>query len=183
MALRALIASDDCIQEYERAASEHQESGLVLLAGGYAQGIALMALSVEMVLKAAYFHFVGYTPDQPISRADLRDAESDIRTLGVALNPEGFHNLLFWAEALVAVRQQGFPVRTHGGTRVVPAVAASLMSPRDETALLDGAARLRTNWSIGDRYKSMQPHADKQDLENVFDDAVMIVGLYDAGRI
>ena len=183
MALRTLIASEDCIQEYERAAREHQESGLILLAGGYAQGVALMALSVEMVLKAAYFRFVGYAPDQPISRADLRDVEADIRTLGVTQNPEGFHNLLFWAEALAAVRRQGLPARTHGGARAASAVAAVPMSLGDEAALLGGAARLRTNWSIGDRYKAIQPHADKQDLEDVFDDAVTIVGLYDAGRM
>ena len=183
MALRTLIASDDCIQEYERAAREHQESGLILLAGGYAQGVALMALSVEMVLKAAYFRFVGYAPDQPISRADLRDVEADIRAPGVTLGPEGYHNLLFWAEALTAVRRQGLPVRTHGGTRVMPAVSADPMRLRDEAALLSGSARLKTDWSIGDRYKSVQPHADKQDLEDVFDDAVAIVGPYEAGRM
>ena len=83
MALRTLIASNECIQEYERAAREHQESGLILLADGYAQGVALMALSVEMVLKAAYFRFVGYASVQQITRADLRNAEADIRVLGV----------------------------------------------------------------------------------------------------
>ena len=78
MALRTLIATHECIQEYERAAREHQDAGLILLADGYAQGVALMALSAEMVLKAAYFRFTGYTALQQITRADLRAAEADI---------------------------------------------------------------------------------------------------------
>ena len=57
------------------------------------------------------------------------------------------------------------------------------MNVQDKVDLAARAARLKANWSIGDRYKSIQPHAAKQDLEDVFDDAVMIVKLYDSGKI
>ena len=183
MALRTLIATDECIQEYERATREHQDAGLVLLADGYAQGAALMALSAEMVLKSAYFRFVGYTSSQQIGRADLRAAETDIRALGVLDSLEGYHNLLFWANAIVLARQRGIPSKTRGGASIWPAIGAAPMNAREEAELLTRAARLRTNWSIGDRYKAVQPYAAKQDLEDVFDDAVRIIEFYDSGRI
>lgn len=183
MALRTFIATDECIQEYERAAREHQDAGLVLLADGYAQGVALLALSAEMVLKAAYFRFIGYAAVQQIGRADLRAAEVDIQALSVTDNPESYHNLLFWANAVVAVRRLGISPRTRSGVIALPAVSAVPMNPQDEEELLTRSARLRANWSIGDRYKAIQPHAAKQDLEDVFDDAVAIVEFYDTGRI
>ena len=77
MALRTLIATHECVQEYERAAREHQDAGLILLADGRAQGVALMALLVEMVLKSAYFRFIGYAATQQIASADLRAAVLD----------------------------------------------------------------------------------------------------------
>ena len=183
MALRTSIATDECIQEYERAAREHQNAGLILLADGYAQGVALMALSVEMVLKSAYFRFVGYADTQRIARADLRAAETDVQSLGVADNAESYHNLLFWANAVIAVRRLGLPARTYSGLPPMPTVGMTPMNVQDEVKLSAGAARLKANWSIGDRYKAIQPYAAKQDLEDVFDDAVMIVNLYDLGRI
>ena len=183
MALRTLIATQECIQEYERAAREHQDAGLILLGGGNAQGVALIALSAEMVLKAAYFRFIGYASDQQIARADLRAAEADIRELGVADNPESYHNLLFWANAVITVRRLGLPGRNHSGLPALPAVGVVPMNVQDEEELSVRAARLKANWSIGDRYKAVQPHAAKQDLEDVFDDAVMIVEFYDSGRV
>lgn len=183
MALRTLIATHECVQEYERAAREHQDAGLILLADGYAQGVALMALSAEMVLKAAYFRFIGYAATQQIASADLKAAVVDIQSLGVMDSPEGYHNLLFWANAVVSARRIGVPSRTHIRIGVLPAVGAAAMDIQDEAELRTRAARLRTNWSIGDRYKAIQPHAAKQDLEDVFDDAVLIVELYDKKRI
>ena len=183
MALRTSIATEECIQEYERAAREHQEAGLILLADGHAQGVALMALSVEMVLKSAYFRFVGYTNNQRIVQADLRAAKTDVQSLGVTDSPENYHNLLFWANAVVSARRLGVPSRTHVGIGILTAVGAAPMDIQDEAELRTRAARLRTNWSIGDRYKAVQPFAAKQDLEDVFDDAVLIVELYDKGRI
>ena len=183
MALRTLIATHECVQEYERAAREHQDAGLILLADGHAQGIALMALSVEMVLKAAYFRFIGYAVTQQIAPADLRAAVVDVLPLGVTDMPESYHNLLFWANAVVFARRLGVPSRTHQGVGVLPAVGAAPMGIQDEAELLTRAARLRTNWSIGDRYKAIHPHAAKQDLEDVFDDAVLIIEFYDKKRI
>ena len=57
------------------------------------------------------------------------------------------------------------------------------MGAQDEADLTMKIVRMKTNWSIGDRYKSIQPHAVKQDLEDVFDDAVFVVNFYDTGRI
>ncbi len=183
MALRTLIATHECVQEYERAAREHQDAGLILLADGRAQGVALMALSVEMVLKSAYFRFIGYAATQQIAPVDLRAAVVDTQSLGVTDSPEGYHNLLFWANAVVSAHRIGVPPRTHTGVGTLPAVSAAPMSVQDEVELRTRAGRLRTNWSIGDRYKAIQPHAAKQDLEDVFDDAVLIVELYDKGKI
>jgi len=44
-------------------------------------------------------------------------------------------------------------------------------------------ARLATNWEIGDRYRSLTPFANKKDMEDVFDDAVEIMHLYDQGKV
>ena len=183
MALRTLIATHECIQEYERASREHQDAGLILLADGHAQGVALMALSVEMVLKSAYFRFIGYADTRQIARDDLRAAVVDTQSLGVTDSPESYHNLLFWANAVISVRRLGIPSRTHIGIGILPAVVAAPMDVQDEAELRTRAVRLRTNWSIGDRYKAIQPHAAKQDLEDVFDDAVLLVELYDKKRI
>lgn len=184
MALRTRIAPDDCIEQYEKAAGEHQDAGLMLLAGGSAQGVAMMALSVEMLLKAAYFRHVGYAPGQTIQvRPDLRNAETDIRNLlGISLPSQSYHNLEFWTEALIALRRSGLSLRSHGGL-VYAAVSARPMTTVDEVSLRQCAARLATNWEIGDRYRSLTPFANKQDMEAVFDDAVEIRHLYDQGRI
>lgn len=183
MALRTLIATHECIEEYERAAREHQDAGLILLAENSAQGVAFMALSAEMVLKAAYFRFIGYRSTQQIARVDLRAAEADIRVLGVTDSPESYHNLLFWANAVIAARRFGVPLRTHGARPALPAVGAYPMNSQDEADLRSMVMRLRANWTIGDRYKAIQPHAAKQDMDDVFDDAAMIVQPYDKGRI
>lgn len=184
MALRTLIAPDDCVEQYEAAAGEHQEAGLLLMANGSAQGIAMMALSAEMLLKAAYFRAIGYAPTRTVViSADLPDARVDIISLGVP-QPQGqaYHSLEFWAEGLIALRQQGLPSRTHHG-RVYATVAAQSMTGTDEIHLRQCVARLATNWEIGDRYRSLTPFANKKDMEDVFDDAVEIMHLYDQGKV
>lgn len=187
MALRDRIASNDCIDQYEKSALEHQNAGFDLLAGGSALGVGLMALSVEMLLKAAYFRLAGYLPTQPIGTTDLTQAKRDIRGLGVTRSAEGYHSLMFWAEGIVAVKGQGLPGRTQGSVesdvRTYPAVAVKALKSTEEKELLQRAARLETNWSIGDRYRAVQPHAIKQDLEDVLDDAVGIAELYQQGRL
>jgi hypothetical protein len=185
MALHTQVAPDDCIEQYEQAAGERQEGGFLLLATGSALGVEMMALSVEMVLKAAYFRFIGYAVTRRIEMADLRDAERDIQSLGVSQLSQGFHNLEFWAEGLAALHKHGLPVRSytsHGTVRSYALVAAQPMNGTDELELQQRAARLATNWAIGDRYKSLEPHASKQDLEDVFDDAMAIIHFYDQGR-
>ena len=184
MALRTRIAPDDCVEQYEKAGGEHQDAGLMLLAGGSAQGVAMMALSVEMLLKAAYFRAIGYAPTRTVViTADLPDAKADIISLGVS-QPQGqaYHSLEFWAEGLIALHHQGLPSRTRHG-RAYAAVAAQPMAGMDETRLRQCASRLAANWEIGDRYRSLTPFANKQDMEEVFDDAVEIRHLYDLGRI
>ena len=142
----------------------------------------MLALSVEMVLKAAYFRFIGYAPTRTIDKVDLRDAEGDIHNLGVSELSQGFHNLIFWAEALISARRSGLPNRLHGG-RSYAAAPASPLQAADEASLRQCATRLATNWDIGDRYKSLEPHASKKDLEDVLDDSVAIIYLYEQGRV
>jgi len=186
MALHHLVALDDCIEQYEQAAAERQEAGFLLLTAGSALGVELLALSVEMVLKAAYFRLVGYAPTRSIEKTDLRDAERDIQSLGVSQPAQSFHSLEFWADAVIALHRHGLPARSYGSSgaaRAYGPVSVQPMNGADETALQQSAARLSTNWAIGDRYKSVEPHASKQDLEDVFDDAVAVASLYDKGRI
>lgn len=142
----------------------------------------MMALSAEVVMKAAYFRFIGYSMSRRIARVDLQDAEVDIRNLGVSLPPQSYHSLEFWAEALTALHRNGLSSRTYGG-RMYASVSSQPLSQTDEIHLRECAARLATNWEIGDRYKSLTPHANKQDMEDVFDDAVEVISLYDQGRI
>lgn len=182
MALRTQIAPDDCIQQYEQASGERQEAGFLLLTAGSALGVEMLAFSVEMALKAAYFRFIGYTPTRKIEKTDLRDAESDIHSLGVSELSQGFHNLVFWSEALIALHQNGLSNRLHSGRSYI-AIPAQPLQAADETSLRRCAARLATNWDIGDRYKSLEPHASKQDLEDMFDDSMMITHLYEQGRV
>ena len=182
MALHHLIAPDDCIEQYEKAAGEKHESGFLLLGAGYASGVEPLAFSVEMVLKASYFRLIGYAPTRSIGTTDLRDAERDIQSLGVSHPAQSFHNLEFWAEGLIALHGNGLPARSYGG-RSYPAILAQPMQTADADRLRQCAARLMTNWNVSDRYKAVQPHANKQDLEAVFDDALGIASLYDEGRI
>ena len=182
MALRTRIAPDDCIQQYEEAAAERQEAGFLLLATGSALGVEMLAFSVEIVLKAAYFRLIGYATARKIEKTDLRDAEVDIHSLGVSEPSQGFHNLVFWAEALIALHKNGLSNRLHGGRSYV-AIPAQPLLAADEASLRRCAVRLATNWDIGDRYKSLEPHASKQDLEDVLDDAVAIIHLYEQGRV
>lgn len=177
MALRSQIAPNDCIDQYEKSAAEHRDAGVVLLSHGLAQGISLMALSAEMLLKAAYFRIAGFLPTWTISRTELADAERDLRRVSVTRSAEG----------IVKVKRQGLPARNHSransSIRMYPAIAADALDAADETELLQRAARLETNWSIGDRYKALQSYANKQDMEDVLDDAVGIAELYQQGRI
>lgn len=187
MALRSVIAVNDCISEYEQAALEKLEAGFTLLAGGSSVGIEVLALAVEMFLKAALFRFLGYSEVQPVSRENLNDLRSDISSVGVTIStgPSLFHDLRFLAEGLTALRRSGVVVRSYGAahaTRSYGAIAASPMSQADEADIIQRTARLMTNWSVGDRYKSTASAA-KQDLEDVLDDAVGIAELYQQGRM
>jgi len=182
VALRTQIAPDDCIEQYEKAAGEHREIGFEMLALGSALGVEMLALSVEMVLKAAYFRLIGYAPTRRIGTTDLRDAATDIQILGVSHLAQGFHNLEFWAEGLISLHKAGLPGRLRQG-RSYAAVPAQPLPAVEENNLRHCAARLMTNWAIGDRYKSLEPYANKQDLTDVFDDAMTIIYLYDQGSI
>lgn len=184
MALHQRITAKECIKEYEQAAREHQNAGRTLLAGGNALGVALMAFSAEMALKAAYFRFIGYTSTQQIEMAHLRDARADVAPLDVDLND--YHNLLLWAEALIAVRKRGLPSRTYGVDKNRRSYSAVTVSPVDhdaETELRRCATRLMDNWSVSDRYKSIQSLADPQDMEDVLNDASLIIQFYDVGKV
>ena len=146
----------------------------------------MLALSTEMVLKAAYFRSVGYDSVRRIEMADLRDAETDIRNnlsvSTVAYPTQSFHNLAFWAEGVIALHQVGLPARSRGG-RTYAAVPPQPLMAVDESTLRQCTARLMENWAIGDRYKSLVPHASEQELKDVLNDATTIINLYDQGSI
>lgn len=187
MALRSAIAANDCIAEYEQAAQQKLEAGFTLLAAGLSVGVEVLALAVEMLLKAALFRFLGYSGAQAVAKQNLDDLRLDIIQAGVTSSNGGtvFHDLQFLADGLVAVRKDGLAARSYGSSRSsrhYNAVAASPMAAEDASNLTQCSMRLMTNWSINDRYKSTAL-ATKDDLENVFDEAFSLAELYDAGRM
>lgn len=50
----------ECIEQFEKSAREHYESGFHLLTAGFVNGVDSMGIAAEMLLKAAYFRYAGF---------------------------------------------------------------------------------------------------------------------------
>jgi len=181
--IRSRISQPECIDQYEASARARINTGVTLLSGGDSLGVELIGLAAEMLLKAAYYRLIGYAPLQPLGRDDLTGAKSDAIVLSVIEPHDAYHNLLFWTELIIATHDRGFPVRTRPAGLPAPPVSPNAMSPVDVSLLRRAVARLVDNWSISDRYLAVQPYATRQDLEDVFEDVMVIVDLYDAARM
>jgi len=70
-----------------------------------AAALYLLGFSAEMILKFAYFRYLGSSLTDPV-RGMLPRARRDARRqYGIALADENYHNLLFWALCLRKKRQ------------------------------------------------------------------------------
>lgn len=97
----------DSIRELRAAARQRFDDALALSVAGRRTGaIYLWGYTAEMILKAAYFSFLGLGEAVQITwKAHLRPAIDRGRVLGVAWPFEGAgHNVRAWAELLVAER-------------------------------------------------------------------------------
>ncbi len=108
----------DCISEFRTAARQRFDDALALSAAGRRTGaIYLWGYTAEMILKAAYFSFLGLTETDPISwNKDLKAAIDRGRSMfRIAWPREGAgHNVRAWAELLVAERASTAPAAYAG---------------------------------------------------------------------
>jgi hypothetical protein len=154
----------DSISEFEAAAEQKYEDGFNLLASNTpGNGVYLMGLAAEMLLKSAYFRFIGYATYRPVQGSDLHNAQQEASRLGVVAACDHYHNPEFWSELLIKKRVQiGNPLQT-----------------TLEAGLASATSRLSQNWWIGMRYVHFAA-IDKTDLDHVLDDVVWIKSNHDA---
>ena len=68
-------------------------------------GVYLLGYVAEMILKVAYFRFIGAASDDLLKRLFEQPAFlTDVNTSAVVT--ESYHSLKFWTELLLAARQQ-----------------------------------------------------------------------------
>lgn len=148
--MRALMPTFDCIQDYEQARADRLWDGTGLWSlHRHAGGVYLLGYSAEIALKCACFRCMGFSIVQPIGVAELRTAHARARLLGVIHPPEGFHNVRFWADLLVAQR----------------AAATRPLDPAVAGALAAAADAVHRRWWIEMRYKRAVTTND--DVEHV----------------
>jgi hypothetical protein len=94
----------DCISEFRAAARWRFQDGVSLAgAGRRTATIYLWGYAAEMLLKAAYFHAIGFSATRPITPADLRGAVANAPRLGFSW-AGNLHSLESWARLLVTTR-------------------------------------------------------------------------------
>lgn len=102
--------TQDCIQQFRRAAFERLLDGDRLEAAGRGTAaIYVWGYTAEMLLKAAYFRAVGYSVTQHITLADLRAARNSAAGLGFSWGAGNLHHLESWANLLVHYRGRVMP--------------------------------------------------------------------------
>ena len=147
----------------EQAASEKIEVGFNPLTDGSSVGIELMGFATEMLLKSAYFRFIGHPGSDAITRQHLTQAEKDAHILSVVASPESFHSVEFWGELLIKQRRsQSRPL-------------SALM----ENDLHKSVQKVHRNWHVTMRYQSIKG-IQKSDLDDVFDGVMWIKSNYEA---
>ncbi len=110
----------ECIQEFDRAATErYADAGALARAGRRTGAIYLYGYVVEMLLKAAYFRLIHHGDNTPIGVGDMRLATgvnpaSTARSLGLD-GTQNLHDLTTWGELIVAYRNRNGLLYTGAG--------------------------------------------------------------------
>lgn len=142
----------DSIQGLEDARSARFEEGLCLwlhcdAPANLAGAAYLLGYSIEIALKAAYFRIDGLAPADPIDRRRLGTATGKAVQLNVVTPHESFHSILFWCDALRALRvSQGSP-----------------LPPAYDRALARHARASHDRWWVGMRYQPSATSAAELD--------------------
>jgi len=137
---RRLESVSETVQEFDLASRQKYREGTALVAAGYlGAGIYLLGYSAEMLLKNAYFRFMGASAVDRI-QPRLAPALAAGRLYNPGVPHESYHSLRFWSLLLrEARRRQRRPL--------LPLVDASFMAR---------TRRLHQTAWIGMRYRPDQ---------------------------
>jgi hypothetical protein len=134
----------DTILEYEAARAARLGEGRVLAMAATTQGahtdagaVYLLGYVAEAALKSAYLRVMGHGPVTPVGKQVLKTVQARLKAAGVIADPESFHGLEFWCEALVLARAQ----------------KAIAFSTQVETELRAKVALVYDLWWVEMRYK------------------------------
>src|SRR5258706_8284928 len=136
------LSTDDSISQFEAAAQQRFEEATLLLYGSRSYAaIYLYGYSIEMWLKAAYFHNEGIIANvtSPIMTADRDRAWRQRTASGAPARQTNKHDLEIWAHLLIYIR------RTAG---IHPPYVPLL-----ENTLLSYTRGLRDHWNVEMRYQ------------------------------
>ena len=97
----------ETVQELEDASEVRYRESILLLDSEETRtaGVYLLGYAAEMLLKTAYFRFVGAASSDAV--ADLLGAaKAAARVLQRGVDSENYHSAIFWAQLLVLSRHQ-----------------------------------------------------------------------------
>ena len=141
MSLRARLEDiQETVQELEDASEARYRESILLLDSEATRtaGVYLLGYSAEMLLKTAYFRFVGAASSDAV--ADLLGAaKAASKALQLGVDSENYHSVIFWAQLLVVSRHQ----------------EKRKLTQRMEKELLTRTEVLYRNWWIEMRYHAL----------------------------
>ena len=147
MSFRARIdANPKTLAEFEQAWTQRYVEGMRLLEeeATHTGGIYLLGYVAEMILKVAYFRFVGAASDDPI-KALLTTTSFKTAIKNVGVETEFYHSPRFWTELLVSTRK----------------VSKRSLPTHLQEDLRAYAEKLYNNWKVDIRYHSLKVRAQE----------------------
>jgi hypothetical protein len=143
----------ETIQEFELAAQQKYDEALDLMVSGKGgAGIYLMGYVAEMLLKNAYFRFIGLRPADRIDESRRVPARRRGEALLGRGSCEGYHSLRFWT--LLLIHERGRTGR--------------LLPIEIRNRFVHCTRRLYQHWWIGMRYR--YDRCDTRHVRTVFSD-------------
>lgn len=138
MDLRARVLKHESLGELERAGQARFEESFLLAVRGRRHAAAyLLGYYVEIALKTTFFRCFGFSVSESIRRKDLKAASQLVHEqLGIKDDHEQYHNPVFWANAIVRLREME-GLKTAGEL---------------SRELLWRAQRIASNWVVAMRY-------------------------------